>query len=96
MKTLKWVQGFVGTFLYYAQTTNSTMQTETSSIVVATTTSTIIEIRTRINHFLDYTKNHPKVSIKYVACSVCLWVYLNAFYFFVKPRDVQELEDTPT
>ena len=49
----KWVQEFLGTFLYYARTIDATMLPAISSIAAAITTSPIADIRTRITHFLN-------------------------------------------
>ena len=60
---LEWVQEFIGIFLYYARTIDTTMVTAVNSTAASTRSSTIKDIRRRINHFLDYAATHPNASI---------------------------------
>ena len=76
----KWVQEFLGTFLYYARTIDNTMLPAISSIAAAVSTSSIADIRTRINHFLNYAATHPNATLKYTASAMHLWAHSDASY----------------
>ena len=56
------------------------MRTPVSSIGTAKSTSNIKDIRTRINHFLDYVATHPNTKLKYIASYMCLWAHPDAAY----------------
>ena len=56
------------------------MQTALSSISTSRTSSTINDIRTRIQHFLDYAWTHPNATLKYVASDMHLWAHSDASY----------------
>ena len=70
----KWVQEFLGTFLYYARTIDPTMLPAISSISAAVSTSPISDIRSRINHFLNYASTHPNATLKYTASAMHLLI----------------------
>ena len=75
-----WVQEFIGTFLYYARTIDTTMQTSVSSIGSAQSTANITDIKERINQFLNYAHTHPNAIIKYIASDMYLWAHSDSSY----------------
>ena len=79
-KDLLWVQEFVGLFLYYARTIDTTMQTAVSSIAANQATAGISDLRPRIKHFLDYAATHPDAKVIFHASDMHLWAHSDASY----------------
>ena len=83
-KTTKWIQGIIGSLLYYARTNDNTMLTAINEIsaVQATPTQKTLQAVTKL---LDYATTYPDTSERFFASNMNLHVDSDAAYL-VQPN----------
>jgi hypothetical protein len=79
-KQQKFIQEFVGVFLFYGRAIDSTMLPALGTIATHLHHAPYDTLKQKIDQFLDYAATHPDATLKYIASEMHLWVHTDASY----------------
>ena len=71
----KFIQEFVGVFLFYGRAIDSTMLPALGTIATHLHHAPYGALKQKVDQFLDYAATHPDAAIKYIASEMHLWVH---------------------
>eukprot|EP00956_Cyclotella_meneghiniana_P018821 scaffold31709_cov41-Cyclotella_meneghiniana.AAC.11 len=80
---IKYLQQVIGSFLYYARATDTTIPHTLSELASEQSTATENTLK-KCKQFLDYMATHPDATIRYHASDMILNVHSNASYLSAK------------
>ena len=76
----KFIQEFVGVFLFYGRAIDSTMLPALGTIATHLHHAPYDTLKQKVDQFLDYAATHPDATIKYIASEMHLWAHTDASY----------------